>query len=244
MLPKSLVLLAIVAGGFAVETTLGFGATVIAVSLGAFWFPLSTLVPALVPVNLGLSLYIVLRYGGAIDRRLLLGRVVPFMLAGLPLGLLAFRYAGEHWLKLVFGVLVVVLAVSQLLRMSRGGVVAALPPVASGLLLFLAGVAHGAFSTGGPLAVYVAGRQLPDPAGFRSTLSALWLILGGVLVVGYLWTGAIGERSLSLSLVCAAGLAIGILVGELLHRRLDRRVFTVLVHSLLLVAGALLAVRA
>lgn len=245
MAPSSLVLLAIVTAGFAVEAALGFGATVITVALGSFWFPLQALLPALVPVNLALSAYIVARYGGAIDRRLLLRRVVPFMLAGLPLGLLAFRAAGDHRLKIVFGALVAALAAAQLARLLRGAiVVAALPRAWSGALLFLAGVAHGAFATGGPLAVYVTGRELSDPGRFRSTLSALWLILNGVLVAGYLFSGTLTMRAGRLVPVCAAGLAIGLLAGEKLHRALDRRVFTVLVYVLLLVAGALLAARA
>ncbi len=242
---KELALLAIVAGGFTVEASLGFGATVIAVALGSFYFPLATLLPALVPVNLALSAYIVVRYGGAIDRRLLFRRVVPFMLAGLPLGLLAFRVAGDHRLKVVFGVLVVVLAATRLFDLLRGAVaVRRLSPVAGGVLLFLAGVAHGAFATGGPLAVYVAGRELPDPSRFRSTLSALWLLLNGVLVAGYLWSGALTMRAGRLALLCGGGLLVGLALGEQLHRRLDRRVFTVLVYVLLLVAGALLAARA
>lgn len=241
---KSLALLAVVAGGFAVEASIGFGATVIAVALGSFYFPLATLLPALVPVNLALSAYIVARYGAAVDARLLFRRIVPFMLAGLPVGLLAFRVVGDHRLKLVFGALVVALAATQLLRMLGGATASPpLPPIWSRALLVLAGVAHGAFATGGPLAVYVAGRELPDPARFRGTLSALWLLLNGVLVIGYLWSGALTARSLPLAGICGAGLAIGLVVGEVLHRRLDRRVFTVLVYVLLLIAGGLLAAR-
>ncbi len=48
--------------GFSVETVLGFGATLITVAIGSFFVDLEALLPAIAPLNLMLSLYLVARY--------------------------------------------------------------------------------------------------------------------------------------------------------------------------------------
>jgi uncharacterized membrane protein YfcA len=111
------------------------------------------------------------------------------------------------------------------------------------VLLVLGGLIHGAFGTGGPMAVYVAGRQLTDKRVFRSTLSALWLLLNGVLVVTYALGGYLTVQSAKLSLVMLVPLLVGTVVGEWTHQRLKGRTFAMLVFAVLLVAGLALAVR-
>ena len=54
-------LFAIALVAFAVEGTLGFGSTVIAVSIGAQLVPLDELLPAFVPLNIVLSLSLLRR---------------------------------------------------------------------------------------------------------------------------------------------------------------------------------------
>jgi len=245
----AIVLLALV-----VEAALGFGATVIAVALGALFYPIDVILPAYVPVNMVLSAYLVLRYRDAVDGRLLLRRIVPFMALGLPAGLLLFRYSSGPLLKALFGVFVVGLAAVELLRLGRAARAARAttgdaPPLAplatapAAALLLLGGVIHGAFGTGGPMAVYVAGRQIADQRVFRSTLSALWLALNGVLVVTYALGGYLTPASVKLSLVLLVPLAVGTVVGEWTHRRLQGRTFAALVFTVLLLAGLALALR-
>jgi len=248
---------AIVLVALVVEASLGFGATVIAVALGAFFYPIDVILPAYVPVNMVLSAYLVLRHRDAVDGRLLLRRIVPFMALGLPAGLLLFRYSSGPLLKALFGVFVVGLAAFELLRLGRDaraaraaraatGDAPALAPLAAApaaALLLLGGVIHGAFGTGGPMAVYVAGRQIADKRVFRSTLSALWLALNGVLVVTYALGGYLTPASVKLSLVLLVPLAVGTVVGEWTHRRLQGRTFAALVFTVLLLAGLALALR-
>ncbi len=112
---------------FLVEAALGFGATVVAVALGAFLVPIPELLAAFVPLNIVLSAYLAVRYRRDIHWRLLMLRIVPLMVAGIPVGLLLLGW----------------------------------------------GVVHGAFATGGPMAVFVSGRVLTDKGRFRSTLSTL-----------------------------------------------------------------------
>jgi uncharacterized membrane protein YfcA len=234
----------VVLAAFAVEAALGFGATVVTVALGAFLVPIESLLPAFVPLNMVLSLYLAGRYSRDVDRRFLFARIVPWMGLGLPLGLVAAARLGSGSLRLVFGVFVVLLSAFELRRGRRD---AEPRPDAGrlvgGAVLFAAGVVHGLFATGGPLAVYVAGRELPDKARFRATLSALWLLLNVALVGSFAAAGRLGSASLALTAMLALPLLGGILLGEVLHRRVPAALFRTLVFALLLAAGLLLAAK-
>ena len=60
--PATLVTLAaVVALAFTIEATIGFGATVITVALGALFLPIDALLPVYIPVHIMLSASIVLR---------------------------------------------------------------------------------------------------------------------------------------------------------------------------------------
>lgn len=239
---------------FTTESALGFGATVVTVALGSLLLPLETILPAFVPLNVALSTYLAVRYRRDVELRLLLTRIVPLMGLGMPVGFLALRALGGARLTPIFGALVVVLAVVELVRLARASrstatvdVPAATPTprgeLVSGALLLLAGIVHGAFATGGPLAVYVTGKRLADKARFRATLSALWLLLNAALVITYAATGSLDGATLRTSATLAVSLGAGTIAGELLHHRVPDRAFRLAVFVVLLLAGLMLVVR-
>lgn len=239
----TLLLALIVCAAFTVESALGFGATVITVSLGARVMPVRALLPVFVPLNVALSLWLAARNRRDIDRALLGRRVLPLMLLGMPLGMLLVRHLSEPTTRRLLGALVVALACAQLAKLRRGEEEPVAAPGAAAGLLTAAGVVHGMFGAGGPLAVYVIGRALPDKGRFRATLSALWLALNAVLVVGYAVDGALTARSLEATALLVPALALGITAGEWLHGRVPERSFRVGVYAVLLVVGGALIVR-
>lgn len=230
---------------FLVEAALGFGATVVAVALGAFLVPIPELLAAFVPLNIVLSTYLAVRYRRDIDWRLLMLRIVPLMVAGIPVGLLVLGWGSDRLLKALFGVFVVGLSALELWRMHRPAPAesqadAGISLPAQVVLLLAGGVVHGAFATGGPMAVYVSGRVLTDKGRFRSTLSTLWLILNLVLVVGYAVQGSLDREAGILAAWLALPLGLGLVLGDWLHHRVDARIFRLAVFGLLLLAGGLL----
>lgn len=244
MLPDNLYLAAAVGLAFAVEASIGFGATVVAVTLGALLLPIDVLLPAFVPVNMALSATLFARHRRHVRWDLLGRRVLPYMALGLPAGMLVFSRFGDSGLRRTFGVLVVILSVFELFRMARSHTSAALSPALERVALIAGGVVHGAFATGGPLAVFVSGRVLDDKAEFRATLSVLWLLLNVLLVSGYAIGGRIGAPSLSLGLLLVPSLLAGLAVGEWAHHRIPLRAFRIGVFVLLAVIGAVLVWRA
>ncbi len=239
----TLFLLALVVSlAFLAEATVGFGATVVTVALGAFLYPLDVLLPAFVPLNIALSTYLVLRYRRDVDWGLLLKRILPLMGVALPLGMLLFGVGDDGLLKLAFGVFVVILSAVELIRLGRRGEGRPLTWTARAVLLLLGGLVHGLFATGGPMAVYVAGREIDDKSRFRATLAALSLVLNLSLMVGYTLSGKLTFETSRMSLVLIAPLGLGLLAGELLHHRVHPAIFRALLFGLLLLAGLVLAV--
>lgn len=222
------------------QTIVGFGSVIIALTLGAQLFSVHTLLAWLVPVNLSLSGYIVLRYHRQVAWPLLLRRILPPMLVGLALGQVLFYTLHAHWLKTLLGALVVILALDALLVGSRDG---RRGPGRITPWTFAAGVVHGLFAAGGPLLVYGVSREPLDKGSFRSTLAVVWLSLGAILTVSYAVGGTLTLSRLPQLAVLLAILPVAIGVGEWLHHRVDERLFRRLLFVVLLLAGVALMLR-
>lgn len=228
---------------FTIETALGFGATLITVALGSFFLDLEQILPALVPLNLVLSGYLVVRYAKHVDRSFLLRRLVPFMALGLPVGIYVFSSFDASILKRVFGVFLVAVSSLELYRMRVASPVKHLDTWSERGLLLAGGAIHGAFATGGPMAVYVTSRVIDDKNAYRATLSALWTILNLAMLASYVVQGQLDGRTAGLGVGLVPSIAIGMALGELLHARVPARTFRGVVFGMLALAGAVLVVR-
>lgn len=246
MSPARALLIAIVMLAFTTEAAIGFGATLIAISLGSLLLPIDELLYAVVPLNLLLSAAVAVRARRHIDARMLFLRIVPAMALGLPLGMLAFARFSGGVLQRMLGVFVLALSALELakrLRKRGADEEAPLPRAAAIGLLFLGGVVHGAFATGGPPVVYVCGRLVKDKRVFRGTLSALWFLLNAVLIATYARNGHLDAASLRRSATLAPGLALGLVFGEIAHGRIPEKAFRAVVFAMLSAVGLVLAIR-
>lgn len=145
---------------YGIEAALGFGCTILAVTLAVHLYKLPVLLPVLVSLNLLLSTYIVLRHRDAVCWRVLLRRILPLMILGLPAGMLLLTAGDGPYLKLGFGVFVVLLSAVELWR-SRARHSAPTQPLSfwrAAAVLIVGGVMHGLYASGGPMAVYFASR--------------------------------------------------------------------------------------
>jgi uncharacterized membrane protein YfcA len=229
---------------FLIESAVGFGSALVAVSLGAHFIALTELFPVFQPLSLALSALIVVREWPHVRARFLLTAVLPPMLPGVVLGLVLFRLGPADALLLAVGVVIASLAVFELRRTLQGQAAAPLAPWLARAVLLGAGILHGLFGTSGPPVVWVTARALPDKAAFRATLALLWLLLSIVLVVGYVEDGSLGRATLRDSAMLVPPLALGYLVGNALHHAVPQRTFRLGVCVLLVVVGGLLTVRA
>ena len=229
---------------FLTEAAVGFGATILTVTLASHLIPLKVLLPAFVPLNMLLSLWVVVSHHEQIDRARLTRRILPAVAVGMLLGMGAYRLGSPEGLLLAFGAFVLVLSSVELVRALRTErPPERMPAWRSMLMLGAGGLIHGMFGSGGPLIVYVAGRQLHDKGRFRATLAALWLILNAVLLVSYLLSDELNTQTLTTSAMMLPMLGLGIVVGERAHKLLPQRAFRVTVWLVLLIAALIRVAR-
>jgi uncharacterized membrane protein YfcA len=245
----SLILVAVAAIGLAAFTTeaaIGFAGTVLAVTLGANLVGLDQLLAAFVPLNLVLSSTLVMRGLRHVAWRALAIEVAPTVGVGTAIGLALFHLPARGGLELAFGLLVAVLALSELVRAPNAADdIRPIGALAGTGLLGLGGIAHGLFGSGGPMIVYVLRRRLGgDKTAFRATLAVLWLVLNLALVANLASLGLIGRHSLPMTGALAAAIVPGMVLGDRLHHALSPARFWRIVCVVLLLAGVSLAIRA
>lgn len=224
---------------FTTEGAIGFGGTVIAATFGAQVVALDELLPAFVPLNMAVSLWLLTRGAPVIAWRLLAVEIAPAVAAGAAVGLALFHLPAKAALATAFGGFVAGLAILQLARPAERE----LPRAGRLVLLALGGVAHGLFGTGGPMVVYVARRRLADKRAFRATLAVLWFALNTALLINFLSLDLYHRDTLALGGAIAATVVPGLWLGERLHRSLDPARFERAVWVMLLCAGSALALR-
>ncbi|HEO69684.1 MAG TPA: sulfite exporter TauE/SafE family protein [Candidatus Hydrogenedentes bacterium] len=226
-----------------VETVTGFGCTVVAVALGAFFMRLENWIATLVVLALVQSAWLILRGWRHIRWGVLLKRIIPCCTLGMPLGFVSFEMLASSALKHVLGGFVVVVAGAELYRLFRQEhAPRPLPEWAGAGLLAGGGFFHGLFASGGPLVVYYASRVIEGKAGFRATLSCLWLALNIGLMTTFALTGRLNDWSLVEPLVLLPALVSGIVLGEFLHGRVNELAFKKAVQVLLFLTGLSLLV--
>lgn len=219
----------------------GFGSTVIALPLLVQTIPLKFAVPMLMLLDLVATLSFGFRFrrGIRFDE---FAWLVPFLLAGMALGLTVLIRVAERPLLAVLGVFVLAYAVYGLAR--------------RGALLRLAriwcvpfGLAGGAFSalfgTGGVLlALYNAGR-LHDKGELRATNAAGIMFTSLVRVVLFGLTGLLAQDNLLWMAGCLVpAMFAGMWLGNRLHAVIAATTVVRVLYAILIGSGSALLVRA
>lgn len=235
------------------EAITGFGCTVLAMPFAAMLLGLDKAKFLLAILAWALALYFAVTKCKAIVWKQYL-IIVGFVALGMPLGMWAFARLDRVALAKALGAFIVLSAGLQLWkriaspllarrraaagRSSAAG--AGLPMPVYWLLLFVGGIVHGAFATGGPLVVLYASKALPDKGNFRATLTLLWASLNTVLIVQFAAGGRFtGEAWRDLGFM-APFLIAGIVAGEIAHRKVDADLFSKIVFSMLFVTGVVM----
>lgn len=229
--------------GFTTQTVAGFGAMVIALTLGLQFVPRTELLLLLVPVSVLQSTAIVLRHYKDVDWRLLLQTIMPIMALGAAFGVaIAERIEGPA-LKRAFGVMVMIFAARELGRLRPSANGEASPPLAKslgGIGILGAGVTHGIYACGGPLLVYVVGRLGLAKGAFRATMTCVFLLLNIGLTTWFCVDGQLTPAHAPRIAATIPVLVVCLLLGEWVHDRVDERRFKIGVYTLLFLAGSTL----
>jgi len=231
---------------YTIGTVTGFGSTILALTLGIHLFSIDQILPAILPLNIMLNLYILIRHPEGIQKNILFKKVLPYMSLGFIAGIMLFRlYVNSPIIKTVFGIMIVILSLHEirLLLSKKNSIRKPIPGRKSSAYIFFAGIIHGIFAASGPFIAYTIGKMELTKNEFRSTLPVLWVILNSILVISYIFTGMMKHETIKLILILLPVVITGIVVGEKIHTRINEHIFKVVVFSVLVLAGLSIIIR-
>lgn len=217
----------------------GFGSGLIAIPLLALVLPLTLAVPVMALLDYSAATVHGVQHRERIRWRDLLP-LLPFTLAGSMAALYLLHQVDTTQLNTALGSFVLLYALYSLsgLAPQREYSRAWAAPLGA-----IGGLVSTLFGTGGPFYVIYLHLRALDKQAFRATIAAIFLIDGGIRIVGYLVTGLIDTRILLLALASLPIILIAMRLGERLHSNISQRNFAHLISLLLLGSGLALLLR-
>ncbi len=230
----------VVTGAYTIFGLTGFGASIMAMPVLAQLIALRVAVPMMLVFDLCAGSLLALRNRGEVRHRELL-RLLPFMLAGMLLGVTALVRAPERGLLLVLGLFVLGYAAWSLLSPARG------QPIAAGWaapLGAVGGVFTALYGTGGPIYTIYLARRIDDPRALRASIGTFILISAVIRLVLFTSAGLYAQGdALHLAAWLLPCAIVGLYAGSHLHSRLPAHRVGQILWSLLIVGGASLVLR-
>lgn len=221
--------------GYFVKGVAGIGNTLVVTSMMAYTRTNAEITPVELLLCVPTNLVVTWVNRRAIDWKLSLPPLC-MVLAGDVLGVLLLKNVDVSALKTIFGVVLILLSAEMLWRELHGKSGQRPHPTLMLLLGISAGVLCGMFGIGALLAAYFA-RVTTDDATYKGSISMIFAVENMFRIVAYSLTGLLTTASLinaaMLLPFMAAGLFLGIKVGDRLNARTMRLVITVL----LLISG-------
>jgi len=230
----------IVLGAYIVFGISGFGSTLVSVPLLAHLFPLRSVIPTIVLLDCLASISMGFRLRAGVNRPEFIA-LLPFMLAGLALGVLLLVHLPPEVLLAALGVFVVAYGIAYAVR--RGSVFR-LPRWSAAPIGLAAGIISAAFSVGGPLYIlYLTGRGA-SPDEVRATVPVIFIFTTIVRIVMFAVAGLF-TREVLLAAACLLPVMVaGVWCGHRLHARFSREEVIRVIGALLVGSGASLIIRA
>lgn len=225
------------AGGYAVRSAAGFGGGVIAAPLLTFVLPLSTVAPLITILGLLVSTRQAVMDWSLIDWKRF--RIfIPGSIVGVGLGVFAFKAADPAALARWLGAYVLLYALYSMLGERLIGRRLAMPRwVAHPVAVIGALVATLFGGLAGPIYVTYLDAQQLSKSVFRVTVSTTLLVLGLMRSAAYLATGVFRLQDFVLIAGALVPVAIGTLIGDRLHDRMNPASFRRAIGVLLVASG-------
>lgn len=216
----------------------GFGSGLVAIPLLALIFPLKFIVPALGLLSyIGTIIQSVSLRKHAVWRDIL--PLLPFSMLGIGVAIWLLVNVDANILTMALGVFVLLYSVYSLsssIEPSGGRRWA----IAAG---GFGGLVGALFGTGGPFYVLYLKMRGLDKGAFRATIATIFLIDGGVRMVGYASAGLYTSKVLTLIIILLPVLLVAMYVGNHLHVKIEQKRFNQIISIMLMVSGIILIIK-
>jgi uncharacterized membrane protein YfcA len=220
----------------------GFGTSIVAVPLLVQLYPLTTVVPMMVLMDICASIYMGRKSSNEADKKELLW-LFPFSLVGMVIGITLLLNAPSEPLLIVLGIF----AGANGLRVLTKKKVELRTPISKWWAMpfgFFGGIFTALFATGGAIYASYLEMRMKDPRMLRATMAFAILILTGMRFVFML----VSELLLHLDIVVLAicmllPMFIGLWIGTKVHSKLSSSSILRIYGGILLFSGSMLLLR-
>lgn len=215
------------------QTVSGFGVSLVAMSLLVNFIGIREATPLVALVAMTVELIILIYYRhdfnlGAVTR------LSGASILGIPIGMIFLRQVEVGILTTILGIILLAYSLYALL----GPALPQLkhPSWAYGLG-FLAGVLGGAYNTSGPPVIIYGTCQRWPPAEFKSNLQGFFMLVSTVAAIGHAISGGMTITVWQNYLYALPAIALGVVVGLSLDKRIKPQTFRQIILILLLIMG-------
>lgn len=217
----------------------GFGFVLIALPLLDFFIPLKTLIPLLCLLALCISLYLSIQLRKSIH----FSRIGLMLLAnipGIPLGVLLLKQLPSATLSLALGMLMISFTAYQLLAKPQPRELGRASALFAG---FSSGILGGSIGAGGPPVIIYSATQRWSKDEAKGTLAFFFFISGGMVVLMHAFTGLVTQTVIHYFTISIPALAVGILFGIALYKRISDHGYRKLAFVLVFLLGWMMVIR-
>ncbi|MEP7139101.1 MAG: sulfite exporter TauE/SafE family protein [Caldimonas sp.] len=215
----------------------GFGSSITAIPLLAQLLALRVAVPLMLIFDLCVGLLMGINNRKVIDRKEL-RRLLPFMFAGMLIGVTLLVKAPERLLLLLLGASVLAYSAWSLLLRPAAKTTQPIAPRWAAPLGAIGGVFSALFGTGGPVYTIYLARRIADKTVLRATISGLIFISALARLVLFTSSGLYSQPQVlplaALMLPCAF---LGLWLGHRLHHRMPQHRVVQFVWAILIIGG-------
>ena len=215
------------------QTISGFGFALIVMPLATLLLGLKIATPLIALAGLTLYTINLVRYHHSINLNEAL-RLGVAAAIGVPIGIWGLVNLDESLVKFVLGFVLIAYALYSFSRLSTSS----LPPQR---WVYLAGVIGGcrggAYNLPGPPVIVYASLRQWSRDEFRAVLQSLFFLTGLLAVLSHLVAQHITWNIVALYAYAAPALVLGIVVGSLMDRRIDKDAFRTIVRVMIFILG-------
>jgi uncharacterized membrane protein YfcA len=164
----------------------------------------------------------------------------------MPLGLFLFEYLPGMQLCILLGIFMGIVGIHGFVSQFKTAFSTAGSSQRNPLmkiLLFTGGIFQGAFGCGGPCIVIYSAKSMPDKGSFRTTLSLLWLLLNSFRLGVWSFSGSFWNLELlKMFAIILPFMFGGLVMGDILHHKVNEKYFKIGVYSLLTISGIVMVI--
>lgn len=211
----------------------GFGAPLISMPFMIVWLGASIATPLSALVGLLTAVFVLAYYRQDFNIRAVIGLLIPAII-GVPAGVWLLHIVNQDLIQSALGVFILLYSLYALINPALPALEGRGWTYVFGLI---AGIMGGALNSSGPIVVvYAAFRKWP-PNQFRSNLQGFFLVTNIVIIGTHAWDGNLTQGFWDAAIWAIPGMAVAILVGLTLGRRINIRIFRWVVLLMLIGSG-------